>query len=101
MIVERSRKNSIKSNELFAVRKSNISLQKQRPSICIVPTFISKSTRGDNAKENIKSHEKEREKSQKSNNSFSIQSGKSKGYNSLVSSKIGSLTLNKFGTVNK
>jgi hypothetical protein len=46
----------------------------------------------------MKSQYKNKEKSKKS---FSIQSHKSKGYNSLVCSKIGSMNVNMFGTMNK
>lgn len=63
-----------------------------------MPAFISKSARGDDFKEDIKSQQKNKEKSKKS---FSIQSNKSKGYNSLVSSKIGSMDVNMFGTIKK
>ena len=66
-----------------------------------MPAFISKSVRGDNVKEDMKSNEKKTEKSQKSKKSFSIKSNKSRDYDSLVNSKVKSSNLNVFGSFNK
>ncbi len=51
MIIEKNRRSSVQSNEILMSRKSNVSLQRQRPSICILPQFICKSARGDEVKE--------------------------------------------------
>ena len=50
--MEKNRSRSVKSNDILVARKSNISTQRPRPSICIIPTFISKSARGNKLKEN-------------------------------------------------
>lgn len=44
---------SAKSNDILASRKSNVSSKKQRPSINIVPTFLTNSTKKTDGKENL------------------------------------------------
>lgn len=53
VIMEKNMRLSAKSNDILAARKSNFSLKKQRPSINIVPTFLTNSTKKSDFKENI------------------------------------------------
>jgi len=53
VIVEKNMRLSAKSNDILASRKSNVSSKKQRPSINIVPTFLTNSTKKTDGKENL------------------------------------------------
>mgnify|MGYP006869353107 CR=1 FL=1 len=79
MIMEKNSRLSAKTTEILATQKSNVSLKKQRPSINVVPTFLSNSTKKNDFKENIPATENESSrKFFKSQHSHSLQSSKSR-----------------------